>query len=94
MSLDTRFMPSRLVFPGGRVDREDRTAPTLSDLHPGTRKALELRAEHPALRGDQIDWFGAPSGCFAFRRSPGGLACALNASRNAAQRTGLQQVAG
>lgn len=44
------------------------------------RKALELRAEHPALRGDQIDWFGAPSGCFAFRRSPGGLACALNAS--------------
>lgn len=44
------------------------------------RQALELRAEHPALRGGQIDWFGAPSGCFAFRRSPGGLACALNTS--------------
>ncbi|MFC7735856.1 NUDIX hydrolase [Roseomonas sp. GCM10028921] len=39
-----RFMPSRLVFPGGRVDREDRTAPVASDLHPRTRKALELRA--------------------------------------------------
>lgn len=39
-----RFMPSRLVFPGGRVDAEDRTAPTLSELHPHTRGALELRA--------------------------------------------------
>ena len=39
-----RFMPSRLVFPGGRVDREDRTAPAASDLHPHTRKSLELRA--------------------------------------------------
>ncbi|SHJ36482.1 hypothetical protein SAMN02745194_02418 [Roseomonas rosea] len=39
-----RFMPSRLVFPGGRVDREDRTAPAASELHPHTRKSLELRA--------------------------------------------------
>ena len=39
-----RFMPSRLVFPGGRVDTEDRTAPILSELHPHTRRALELRA--------------------------------------------------
>ena len=39
-----RFMPSRLVFPGGRVDAEDRSAPALSDLHPHTRRALEMRA--------------------------------------------------
>ncbi|MBP0443769.1 NUDIX hydrolase [Roseomonas sp. SSH11] len=39
-----RFMPSRLVFPGGRVDREDRTAPAASELDPQTRRCLELRA--------------------------------------------------
>lgn len=44
------------------------------------RRALELRKEHSALRGDRVDWFGAPSGCFAFRRQPGNLTCALNAS--------------
>ncbi|WP_243789543.1 alpha-amylase family glycosyl hydrolase [Saccharopolyspora gloriosae] len=44
------------------------------------RSALELRKEHPALRGDQVSWFGAPPGCLAFRREPGELTCALNAS--------------
>ncbi|GAA3362315.1 MULTISPECIES: alpha-amylase family glycosyl hydrolase [Saccharopolyspora] len=44
------------------------------------RRALELRKEHPALRGDEVAWFGAPAGCFAFRREPGALTCALNAS--------------
>jgi 8-oxo-dGTP pyrophosphatase MutT (NUDIX family) len=43
-SVKHRFMPSRLVFPGGRVDAEDRSAPVASDLHPHTRRALELRA--------------------------------------------------
>ncbi|MBP0492407.1 NUDIX domain-containing protein [Roseomonas sp. SG15] len=43
-SVKHRFMPSRLVFPGGRVDLEDRTTPVLSDLHPPTRRALEHRA--------------------------------------------------
>jgi len=43
-SVRHRFMPNRLVFPGGRVDLEDRTAPIASDLHPATRRALELRA--------------------------------------------------
>jgi alpha-glucosidase len=44
------------------------------------RRALEIRHEHPAFRGDGIEWYGAPAGCFAFRRQVGGLICALNTS--------------
>ncbi|AZI58309.1 alpha-amylase [Nakamurella antarctica] len=43
------------------------------------RLAIEIRESNPALSGDHIDWYGAPAGCFAFRRS-GGLVCALNSS--------------
>jgi alpha-glucosidase len=43
------------------------------------RQALEIRATHPAMSGDDVEWFGAPAGCMAFRRT-GGLVCALNAS--------------
>lgn len=39
-----RFMPNRLVFPGGRVDLADRTAPAATELRPETRAALERRA--------------------------------------------------
>ncbi|MBW8269936.1 NUDIX domain-containing protein [Caldovatus aquaticus] len=39
-----RFMPNLLVFPGGRVDRADHRAPAISELRPGTRRLLELRA--------------------------------------------------
>ncbi|MDB5371226.1 MAG: hydrolase [Roseomonas sp.] len=39
-----RFMPSRLVFPGGRVDLADRTAPAATELVPETRAALERAA--------------------------------------------------
>lgn len=39
-----RFMPNRLVFPGGRVDFEDRVAPAATELKPATRAALERRA--------------------------------------------------
>lgn len=42
------------------------------------RQALEIRATHPAMSGDEVEWFGAPEGCMAFRRT-GGLICALNA---------------
>ncbi|PRX48715.1 alpha-glucosidase [Prauserella shujinwangii] len=44
------------------------------------RAALELRRGHPAFAGDDIEWYGAPPGCFAFRRGSGGLVCALNTS--------------
>lgn len=39
-----RFMPSVLVFPGGRVDPEDRAAPAARPLPEPTRAALEHRA--------------------------------------------------
>ncbi|GGM63696.1 alpha-glucosidase [Longimycelium tulufanense] len=44
------------------------------------RQALEFRKTHQAIRGDEIEWYGAPAGCFAFRRKGGGLICALNTS--------------
>ncbi|MQA62170.1 MAG: DUF3459 domain-containing protein [Actinophytocola sp.] len=51
------------------------------------RAALELRREHSAFSGSEIDWYGSPAGCFAFRRAPseddegaGGLVCVLNTS--------------
>ncbi|WP_199430583.1 alpha-amylase family glycosyl hydrolase [Qaidamihabitans albus] len=44
------------------------------------RRALDLRRERTAFDGDEIEWYGAPPGCFAFRRHPGGLVCALNTS--------------
>ncbi|WP_158880892.1 glycoside hydrolase family 13 protein [Amycolatopsis anabasis] len=44
------------------------------------RHALELRRDHPAFDGGEIEWYGAPAGCFAFRRAPGGLVCVLNTS--------------
>ncbi|GAA3887334.1 glycoside hydrolase family 13 protein [Saccharothrix violaceirubra] len=44
------------------------------------RHALELRKTHPAISGDELEWYGAPPGCFAFRRKGGGLICALNTS--------------
>lgn len=43
------------------------------------RSALELRAQRPEFSGDDVDWYGSPEDCFAFRRT-GGLVCVLNAS--------------
>jgi alpha-glucosidase len=44
------------------------------------RQAVELRQRHTAFTGTGVEWYGAPPGCFAFRRKGGGLVCALNAS--------------
>ncbi|TCP48544.1 alpha-glucosidase [Tamaricihabitans halophyticus] len=44
------------------------------------RRALELRRERPEFSGEELEWYGAPPGCFAFRRKGGGLICALNTS--------------
>jgi 8-oxo-dGTP pyrophosphatase MutT (NUDIX family) len=35
-----RFMPNKLVFPGGRVDRGDFAAPAATELAPATQEAL------------------------------------------------------
>lgn len=43
-----RFMPNRLVFPGGAVDRADLAAASSTPLAPGTRARLE-RSANPAL---------------------------------------------
>jgi alpha-glucosidase len=44
------------------------------------RRALELRRLHPGFTGSGLEWFGAPSGCLAFRRMGTTLVCALNTS--------------
>jgi alpha-glucosidase len=44
------------------------------------RRALELRREHKAFTGTELEWYGAPRGCLAFRRKGGGLICGLNTS--------------
>jgi 8-oxo-dGTP pyrophosphatase MutT (NUDIX family) len=43
-----RFMPNRLVFPGGRVDHADLRAPFATPLSPATERALRKNAR-PAL---------------------------------------------
>lgn len=43
------------------------------------RQAIELRYARPEFAGNDVDWYGAPAGCLAFRL-PGGLICALNAT--------------
>jgi alpha-glucosidase len=49
------------------------------------RRALDLRKLHPGFAGatppgPALEWFGAPDGCLAFRRSGTTLVCALNTS--------------
>ena len=47
------------------------------------REAIELRKSHAAFTGSELEWYGAPSGCFAYRRKGGGLTCVLNTSEAA-----------
>ena len=46
------------------------------------RRALELRKDHHAFSGAELEWYGAPPRCLAFRRKGGGLVCGLNTSGN------------
>jgi 8-oxo-dGTP pyrophosphatase MutT (NUDIX family) len=46
-----RFMPNRLVFPGGRVDRADLTAPFATPLSPATERALRKKTNPTLARG-------------------------------------------
>jgi alpha-glucosidase len=47
------------------------------------RRAIELRKTHHGFdtASDSLEWFGAPEGCLAFRRTGSTLVCALNTSR-------------
>ena len=42
------------------------------------RRAIELRYTRKEFTGSTVEWYGAPDGCLAFRRSEGHLICALN----------------
>lgn len=46
-----RFMPNRLVFPGGAVDRADLTAPCASGLAPHTERLLRKNANAHLAHG-------------------------------------------
>jgi 8-oxo-dGTP pyrophosphatase MutT (NUDIX family) len=46
-----RFMPNRLVFPGGRVDRGDLTAPFAAPLSPATARALRKKTNAALAHG-------------------------------------------
>jgi 8-oxo-dGTP pyrophosphatase MutT (NUDIX family) len=47
-----RFMPGKFVFPGGRIERGDRSMPAYGALHPRAEAALMARVQRPtALRG-------------------------------------------
>jgi 8-oxo-dGTP pyrophosphatase MutT (NUDIX family) len=46
-----RFMPNRLVFPGGAVDRADLTAPSATPLAPHTRVLLERKTNSSLAHG-------------------------------------------
>src|ERR671917_457150 len=43
------FMPSKWVFPGGRVDRADRRAPSATELRPEVAAKVGARARPLAL---------------------------------------------
>lgn len=43
-----KFMPGKLVFPGGRIEAHDRTMTAVSELHPGTQAKLLERVAAPS----------------------------------------------
>jgi 8-oxo-dGTP pyrophosphatase MutT (NUDIX family) len=46
-----RFMPNRLVFPGGRVEPADMKAPSATPLSAGTERVLRKSANAPLAHG-------------------------------------------
>jgi 8-oxo-dGTP pyrophosphatase MutT (NUDIX family) len=43
-----KFLPGKFVFPGGRVERDDRATPVAAPLHPEVEKRLLLRMQRPS----------------------------------------------
>jgi alpha-glucosidase len=58
------------------VERQLEDADSTLSLY---RQAIELRKTHEAFNGTELEWYGAPAGCFAYRRKGAGLVCVLNA---------------
>ncbi|MGC4932516.1 alpha-amylase family glycosyl hydrolase [Gordonia sp. DT30] len=75
-SADT-WLPMPADWDRFTVEREIEDISSTLSLY---RQAIELRATRTEFTGDAVEWYGAPEGCLAFRRSPGGVICALNAT--------------
>ena len=45
---DSKFMPGKFVFPGGRIEAIDRTMAAASELHPGAQAKLMRRVAQPS----------------------------------------------
>jgi alpha-glucosidase len=71
------WLPMPAEWASLTVERQLEDAGSTLSLY---RQALELRKTHAAFAGDTLEWYGAPEGCFAYRRKGGGLICALNTS--------------
>ncbi|HEX2131670.1 MAG TPA: glycoside hydrolase family 13 protein [Actinophytocola sp.] len=76
-SAERTWLPMPAEWAGLTVERQLEDADSTLSLY---RQALELRKTHEAFAGDALEWYGAPEGCFAYRRKGGGLVCALNTS--------------
>ncbi len=68
-------IPAQWADPTVDVQLED--AKSMLSLY---RHALELRAGRSET-GTELEWYGAPPGCIAFRRPGGRMVCALNTSQ-------------
>jgi len=73
----TPWLPIPRAYGRLTVDRELEDTGSMLSL---VRRALELRKSHPGFDGNAVEWFGAPAGCLAFRRTGTTLVCALNCS--------------
>lgn len=74
-TIDT-WLPVPSEWANRTVEAQLEDADSMLSLY---RRALELRAQ----RGEtatELEWYGAPEGCVAFRRRGGRLVCALNTS--------------
>lgn len=71
---DRSWLPIPADWAGSSVEAQIEDVTSTLSLY---RHAIELRAVRPEFSGNEIDWYGSPSGCLAFRRR-GGLICALN----------------